>query len=175
MARPGVLPEGVSVTPLTTHRDPRGGLAELLRSNAIQGPQPVQWIVSESERNAFRGVHVHVQHWDYLFVLQGELLLGLHDMRPTSLTYRRSATVTLRGSDLRAVVIPPGVAHGFYYPERTLHLLGTSTYWDRRDDLACRWDAPELGIEWPCADPILSPRDRDAGGYAEMAAQLGRQ
>jgi len=120
-------------------------------------------------------VHVHVQHWDYLFVLQGELLLGLHDMRPTSLTYRRSATVTLRGSDLRAVVIPPGVAHGFYYPERTLHLLGTSTYWDRRDDLACRWDAPELGIEWPCADPILSPRDRDAGGYAEMAAQLGRQ
>jgi dTDP-4-dehydrorhamnose 3,5-epimerase len=166
------LPDGVRVRPLATHADNRGNLTELLRLAWHDSPPPVQWIASESERNVMRGVHVHIQHWDYLFLLQGEMLLGLHDMRLAASTYRRSATLRLRGSPSCAVLIPPGVAHGFYYPERSLHVLGTSTYWDTRDDLSCKWNCPELGMEWPCTDPLLSARDREAGNYAELAAQL---
>jgi dTDP-4-dehydrorhamnose 3,5-epimerase-like enzyme len=36
----------------------------------------------------------------------------------------------------------------------------------------CRWDAPELGFEWPCTSPILSAKDRNAGSYAELEAGL---
>ena len=61
-----------------------------------------------------------------------------------------------------AVVIPEGVAHGFYYPEPTVHLYGMTEEFDPADDLGCTWNDPALGLAWPCTAPILSARDAAA-------------
>jgi dTDP-4-dehydrorhamnose 3,5-epimerase-like enzyme len=43
---------------------------------------------------------------------------------------------------------------------------------DGSDDFGCHWRDPALSLRWPGDDPELSPRDRDAGSFAEMVALL---
>jgi dTDP-4-dehydrorhamnose 3,5-epimerase len=71
-----------------------------------------------------------------------------------------------------ALQIPPGVAHGFYSVDRTLHVGGSSHYWHPMDELGCRWDDPALGIDWPRLDPVLSVRDQNSGTMRELEAEL---
>ena len=122
---------------------------------------PVQWNVSRSRPGVLRGVHCHVRHADYLTVLDGTLVLGLHDLRAGSPTEGRSVLLSLTAAT-GAVVIPPGVAHGFWFPEPTAHLYAVTEEFDPSDELGCTWADPELGIDWPCTEPILSPRDAQA-------------
>lgn len=163
------LPAGVKLTSLKTHSDSRGDLTEIFRNEWQDSPEPVQWLVSRTEANALRGVHAHVRHWDYYCVVAGELIIGLHDLRPTAST-PRSLMLRLSAEQLQLAAVPTGVAHGLYSPGRSIFMVGTSEYYDPADDLGCRWDSPELAMDWPCAAPVLSIRDRDAGGYAEFRA-----
>lgn len=164
------VPAGVRVISLTTHPDNRGDLTEVFRREWIDSPAPIQWAVARSEANVLRGVHVHARHWDYYCVVSGELVVGLHDLRPGAAM--ATAMLFLSGQGLQLLAVPSGVAHGLYSSVPSTLLVGTSTYYDSADHRGCRWDAPELGLEWPCTDPILSAKDRDAGSYAELEAGL---
>ena len=53
-----------------------------------------------------------------------------------------SALVELAEDPLTALLIPHGVAHGFYFAEPSLHLYGVTKYWDVGDELACHWADP---------------------------------
>ena len=112
-----------------------------------------------SRSHALRGVHVHTTHDDYLVLLQGRLLLGLHDLRSDSPTSRSSALVELAPGAAQVAFVPHGVAHGFYFPEPSYHVYGVTHYWNPADELGCHWDDPELAIPWPRMAPRLSPRD----------------
>lgn len=162
------LPAGMQVRELSRHVDARGSFMELFRYEWELGCEARQWNVVDSRAGVLRGVHVHVTHWDYLTVVSGTLLLGLHDLRTDSETVGLSCFLRLEGDSPRAVSIPPGVCHGFYYPRAAVHIYAVSEYWNPADELGCRFDCPELGLDWPEAAPILSDRDRDASGYAAM-------
>ncbi len=166
------LPADVKLTQLKTHPDHRGELTEIFRNEWHDSPLPMQWTVCRNAANALRGVHVHTHHWDYLCAVGGELFVGLHDLRPEKGTARRSAMLRLDSDCLQMLLIPPGVAHGFYSPVESIILLGASEYFVPADDHRCRWDSPELCLAWPCTAPELSALDRDAGGYADMRAAL---
>jgi hypothetical protein len=62
-----------------------------------------------------------------------------------------------------------GGAHGFFFPDAALLVYGASHYWDPVDEISCRWDTEELGLDWPVGNPTLSERDTAAGGYAEFS------
>jgi dTDP-4-dehydrorhamnose 3,5-epimerase len=106
-------------------------------------------------------------------MVMGEMVLYLHDLRPASPTHRLSVLLRLQAEDLHLAVVPVGVAHGFYFPEPACLVYSVSDYFDGSDEFGCRWDAPELGVAWPCDAPVLSDRDRNAGSYAEMISALG--
>jgi dTDP-4-dehydrorhamnose 3,5-epimerase len=163
---------GVDLVPLQPFPDDRGTFVEFFREEWGVGPAPVQWNVVRSQANVLRGVHVHHAHHDFLTVATGTLLLGLYDLRPDSPTHGVSCFVTLSGDDPHAAAIPPGVCHGFYYPEPTVHIYGVTEYWSPDDELGCRYDAPELGLDWPTASPTLSAKDRDAVTFEQMRAQF---
>ncbi len=164
------LPQGVVVRDLAPKEDSRGVLAEIYREEWEQSFSAVQTNVVRSKANVLRGVHVHALHADHLVVAEGCMQLGLHDIRAGSPTHGASIILTLDGNLSQAVFIPPGVAHGFYFPVRSTHVYSVSHYWNMADEMGCRFDAPELGLSWPCAEPLLSPRDRDAGSYDQMVA-----
>ena len=163
-----VLPTGVSVLPLTPHADERGIFTELYRASWEPGVAPVQWNAVRSEANVLRGVHAHLRHTDYLTLALGRATIGLHDLRGGSPTEGLGTTVELHAGEPAALVIPVGVAHGFYFHEPSLHVYAVSHEFDPADELGCRWDDPTLGISWPCSTPLVSSRDRDLGSLSEL-------
>lgn len=156
----GRLPDGVVLRSLVTHRDRRGELTELFRSEWVADVAFNQWNIVRSDAGVMRGVHVHPRHSDYLHVVAGTLVLGLHDLRPADPARCTSCMVTLAAADMTTVFIPAGVCHGFWCPEPTTYLYGLSSGWAMSEEFGCRYDDAALGLDWnlPVA-PMLSPRD----------------
>jgi dTDP-4-dehydrorhamnose 3,5-epimerase len=166
------LPHGTRLRPLDAHADERGVFTELYRVEWEAGAEPVQWNAVWSEPGVIRGVHVHIRHEDYLTVPVGRASVGLRDLRNGSPTEGLTALVELGQDEPGALVIPRGVAHGFYFHEPTLHVYAVSEYWDPADELGCRWDDPELEIPWPVATGRASDRDRAAPPLADLLREL---
>jgi len=162
------LPDGVELHPLQPHADSRGVFTELFRDSWSLAVEPVQWNVVRSEANVLRGVHAHWQHADYLTVVAGRSAIGLHDLREGSKTEGLGTIVELDAEAPAGLLIPPGVAHGFYFRERSLHVYAVSHEWDPADELGCRWNDPDLEIAWPCSAPVISERDRELGPLSAL-------
>jgi dTDP-4-dehydrorhamnose 3,5-epimerase len=111
-----------------------------------------------------------VRHWDYLVVPEGNATIGLVDLRPGSATFRNTQTVRMQGDSMSLLTIPPGVAHGFHFGQSGVFLYGLSHYWDPvNDEFACRWDDPELGLDWQIEGrPSLSEKDASAGNFSDL-------
>jgi dTDP-4-dehydrorhamnose 3,5-epimerase len=169
------LPAGVEVRPLRDHPDGRGSLREVYRQSWSAEAAAVQWNLLRSDANVLRGVRAHALHVDHVTVVAGELVVGLHDARSLSPSFGRSALLRLEAGDPHLVVIPPGVCHGFYAPQGATHLIGLSVEWDGADEVGCAWDDPALNLAWPCEAPVLCDKDRRAGDYAALCAELARR
>lgn len=134
---------------------------------AAHGLQPhfVQGNVSSSRRGVLRGLHYQwpKPQGKYVTVLEGEVWDVAVDIRRNSPTFGRWAGVVLNAENRRHFWIPEGFAHGFVaLSERAVFsYLCTATY-DREADAAVRWDDPDLAIDWPVADPLLSIKDAAA-------------
>jgi dTDP-4-dehydrorhamnose 3,5-epimerase len=153
------LPFGIVLTHLKKLTDDRGSLMEIFRTEWGIGVEPVQWNFVKSAARVLRGVHLHLVHSDYLVLLEGLITIGLADLRKCSPTTGTSAIVQLDEYGYNAIMVPPGVAHGFYFPQPSYHVYGVSHTWDLADELGCRWNDPGLKLDWPCTSPILSERD----------------
>lgn len=81
-------------------------------------------------------------------------------MRRDSPTEGLRVLVDLRAVAPQAILIPPGVAHGFWFPEQTTCLFGVSHYWDVDDEKGCLYSDPELGLGWESLNqPVISAKD----------------
>ncbi len=90
------------------------------------------------------------------------------DLRPGSATYKRWVRVELDAENGRIMYLPPGFGHAFLSLEDGTELL----FWidepfDTALSRAIRYDDPELSIEYPIQNPILSEQDRQAKGLSE--------
>jgi len=166
------LPDGVHVSPLTLHSDPRGSLVEVFRESFAGAFHAVQWNLTSSAAGVLRGVHVHVVHSDYLIPIAGHVDVGLRDLRVGSPTEGATAFFELRADAPAALSVPPGVAHGFYFPEPAMHLYGVSHVWDTDDELGCLWSDPDLQIRWPFDEATISPRDAALPPLCELLGAL---
>lgn len=166
------LPAGVEVFDLTPHADDRGVFTELFRAEWSSATEPIQWNAVRSKAGVLRGVHVHPVHADYLTVPSGHMTMGLCDLRPGSDTHGLATTIELGEDHPRAITIPPGVAHGFYFVADSLHVYAVSHYWDLADELGCRWDDPGLGIPWKHETAHISQRDADLPPLSELVEAL---
>ena len=163
------LPLGVHRLDLDENPDIRGDLTELYRREWDTGLDPPQWNLARSKPGTLRGVHVHPMHDDYVVVLSGRLTIGLYDLRRGSPTVGCSALVALSGDDLGALLIPRGVGHGSVHHESTNLLVGVTHYWgDPLDELGCRWDDPDLGLDWPEQPTLITERDSTAPSLAGL-------
>jgi dTDP-4-dehydrorhamnose 3,5-epimerase len=161
------LPQGVEIIQLKTHNDARGSFTELLRLSWTDFA-PAQFNYVRSKKNVLRGVHVHITHRDYLIFSRGEALLGLKDLRHDSPTFMCGGLFPFSGENLQAILVPPGVAHGFYYLTEGEHIYLVDHYHNMADELGCRFDDPDLDLKWPNLQPLLSERDVNAGSLKDL-------
>jgi dTDP-4-dehydrorhamnose 3,5-epimerase len=66
----------------------------------------------------------------------------------------------LAADSFRMLYIPEGFAHGFYVLSQEADVLYkvTEEYAPELDQ-GIYWNDPEIGIQWPNPDPILSAKD----------------
>lgn len=112
----------------------------------------------------------------FVRVVRGSVVDILLDLRPASPAYRRHVAVRLDAGDGRALLVPPGVAHGFQtlVDATEIHYLMNEAY---RADLAdgVRFDDAAFGIRWPLPVAAIAERDRtyvdfDADAHAARHA-----
>jgi dTDP-4-dehydrorhamnose 3,5-epimerase len=141
--------------------DERGWLAELLRDSWVQPVRFCQVNLVHSRSGTLRGAHWHEEHHDLIAPVAGRLLVGLSDIRAGSPTAGRALLLELVDDPVAAVVIPPGVAHGFFSRRRSTALYAISRPYDGDDEYGAAFDDERLGIPWPVAraDVLLSARD----------------
>jgi dTDP-4-dehydrorhamnose 3,5-epimerase len=131
-------------------------------------PPFAQGNLSTSRAGTIRGMHFHQRQWDLWVPASGTLFAGVYDLRAGSPTEGAHDTVELDGSRPRALLIPPGVAHGYQaVTDATLLYLVTNEY-DGTDEQGFRYDDPSLGFAWPEPAGAVSDRDRSAPPVSDV-------
>ncbi len=123
----------------------------------------VQDNLSYSGRGTLRGLHFQNPHpqGKLVTVLAGEVFDVVVDVRVDSPTFGRWIGITLSAENRRQLYVPPGFAHGFCVTgESALFAYKCSDYYSPRDEVTLAWDDPDLGIDWPTREPVLSEKDR---------------
>jgi dTDP-4-dehydrorhamnose 3,5-epimerase len=95
------------------------------------------------------------------------------DLRKSSPTYGQWEAHVLDDIGHRQLFVPVGFAHGFCVlsPEADVAYLVSSSY-DPESEAGIAWNDPDLGIEWPIAEPLLSARDSNAPRLCDVSATL---
>ena len=131
----------------------------------------VQDNLSLSRHGTLRGLHFQNPNpqGKLLCVLQGEVFDVVVDLRRASPTFGRSLGFSLSGETKRQLYVPPGFAHGFQVLSATafFHYKCTEHY-APANEWTIRYDDPDLGIDWPLKDAILSAKDARAPRLREM-------
>lgn len=126
---------------------------------------------SRSARHVLRGLHYQIQHpqGKLVRVVAGSVLDVVVDIRRTSPTFGRWASVELSADSHRQLWVPPGFAHGFVVlSEFAEFLYKTTDYWYPEHERTIAWDDPDLAIAWPAGIvPALSAKDQQGVRLAD--------
>jgi dTDP-4-dehydrorhamnose 3,5-epimerase len=123
----------------------------------------VQDNLSLSVRGTLRGLHYQINHpQDKLVqVITGEVFDVVVDLRPDSDTFRQWTGVRLSSESKRQLFVPKGFAHGFCVLSEEVHFFyKCSDIYRAEDEGGVIWNDPDLGIQWPVKDPVISAKDQ---------------
>lgn len=124
----------------------------------------VQDNYSRSSRGVLRGLHYQKSpkaQGKLVRCLRGRIYDVAVDIRLGSPTYARWAGIELSDASDRMLYLPPGFAHGFLVLSEVAEVLYKCTEeYSPGDDRGILWNDPEVGIDWPLGEPILSSKDR---------------
>lgn len=106
------LTDGVVFRDALTHADERGTVVEMFDPRWDWHPDPLIFAYSFTMRpNVVKGWNLHEEHEDRYFVLQGEMMLVLYDVRPGSPTFGEICKIVLSEHRRRIVNVPKNVWH----------------------------------------------------------------
>jgi len=123
----------------------------------------VQDNVSKSKKNVLRGLHYQIQNPQDKLVhcVSGSILDVAVDIRKDSKTFGTYVMEELSEENHRQMFIPKGFAHGFLaVSESAVVAYKCSDYYNREGERSIRWNDPDIGIDWPVNDPVISAKDR---------------
>ncbi|MGM0588532.1 MAG: dTDP-4-dehydrorhamnose 3,5-epimerase [Bacteroidota bacterium] len=150
------------------HGDDRGFFLETYRKNLFQDhgidTEFVQDNCSYSHQGALRGLHYQIEQPQakLVMVLKGTVLDVAVDIRRNSPTFGEHVAFELSGENKHFLYIPVGFAHGFAVLEDdTYFQYKCSDYYNPQGERGIRWNDPQLGIDWPLENPILSGKDQN--------------
>jgi len=118
---------------------------------------------SYSSQNTLRGLHFQRSPGQAKLVrcTRGKIWDVAVDIRSGSPTLGQWFGVELSEENKKQFYIPVGFAHGFCVlsEEAEAQYKCSSVYNSETED-GIAWDDPDIGIQWPIANPILSERDK---------------
>lgn len=119
---------------------------------------------SHSVKHVLRGLHFQKPPFaqgKLVWVTRGEVFDVAIDLRKGSPTFGKWEAVILSEENKQLFWIPKGFAHGFtVLSERADLLYKVSDYYSSEHECGVIWNDPDIGIDWPVDNPILSNKDR---------------
>ncbi len=137
---------------------------------------------SRSSRGTLRGLHYQIEHAQGKLVraIRGEIYDVGVDLRRDSPTFGQWIGEYLTEENKRQLYVPPGFAHGFCVVSEIAEVTYKCTdLYHPEHERSLLWNDPQLGIDWPIADPILSTKDAagllfsEAEFYAKTPGKAG--
>lgn len=170
---PTELPEVLLVEP-DVHRDPRGFFLETWHADKYAAAGlPARFVQdnhSRSTRGTLRGLHAQLNRPQGKLVRAtlGEVFDVAVDIRQGSPSYGRHVGATLSADSFRQLWIPEGFAHGFCVISEVAEIEYKCTdVYDPTGDITIAWNDPDLDIDWPIEEPLLSQKDAAARPLAD--------
>jgi dTDP-4-dehydrorhamnose 3,5-epimerase len=171
--------DGVVLLGPEVHGDARGFMVETYRRDtwAEHGVDVefVQHNHSRSSKGTLRGLHFQTEPGQAKLVRcpRGKIFDVAVDLRTGSATYGQWEGYELDDEAHRQLFVPVGFGHGFAVLSDVADVayLLSSPY-DPATESGIAWDDPDVGVEWPVEDPLLSERDKSAPRLAEVAETL---
>ncbi len=136
----------------------------LFRQNGIK-ENFVQDNQSRSAKGVLRGLHYQIPpkgQAKLIRVLSGSIFDVAVDLRKSSSTFGKVASVVLSGESKKMLYIPEGFAHGFMaLEEGTEVLYKVSDFYSPEHERGIIWNDPDLEIKWPSVGipPLFSEKD----------------
>ncbi|WP_436758524.1 dTDP-4-dehydrorhamnose 3,5-epimerase family protein [Streptosporangium sp. V21-05] len=164
----------------TQYRDDRGLFtrtfdAALAAAHGLRPEAFVQDSQSRSRLGTIRALHGRGGRGEAKLVrcARGAVHDVLVDARPGSPTFGRQMSVILDDETFVHLYVPPGLLHGYQaLTDQADVCYRIDREHDPAEDLAVRYDDPDLGIRWPLPVTAISERDLAAGSWADLRARL---
>ncbi|MCP4723454.1 MAG: hypothetical protein GY863_00385 [bacterium] len=146
--------DGVEIVKRTTHSDDRGDLTEIYRTDehyhedmvnkyveyGNSKPEQINqvYIVKNPVRDTIRAFHKHEHLWDFFTIIHGRAKFILVDDRKDSPTYLNKMIIIADAANVKMIVVPPGVHHGWQslIDDTILLSIASHTYYREKPDEA---------------------------------------
>jgi dTDP-4-dehydrorhamnose 3,5-epimerase len=173
---------GVILIEARRFADARGFFLELYRASEFAShgiPTFVQDNCSHSLHGVLRGLHYQLSpkaQGKLVMAFSGRVFDVAVDIHQDSPTYKKWVGVELSADNGRMLYIPPGLAHGFcVLSEEADFVYKVTEEYAPELERGIIWNDPEIGIQWPIAEPIVSPRDAQLPPLEQMRRDLAER
>jgi len=130
---------------------------------------------SRSQKGVLRGLHFQKSKPQGKLVScsQGAVFDVVVDVDPLSATFGQYVGIELSEDNHRQFWVPPCYAHGFCVLTDTADVQYKCTdYYAPSDEGGVIWNDPDVAIDWPINEPLLSDKDAKLPSLKELANQL---
>jgi dTDP-4-dehydrorhamnose 3,5-epimerase len=171
--------EGLVLVEPDVFADSRGFFMETFRANLHSelgiDVSFVQDNHSRSQKGALRAFHFQLEPGQAKLVrcARGSVYDVAIDLRRDSPTYRQWEAFELNDENHHQLFVPIGFGHGFCVTSDVADFVyKVSSYYDPKTERGIAYDDPDIGVEWPVHEPLVSERDRSNPRLADIADEL---
>ncbi len=135
----------------------------------------VQSNFAHSRKGVLRGLHYQLgrPQAKLVQVLRGEVFDIAVGLRRGSPTFGRWEGITLSSANHRQLFVPEGFAHGYCVLSNDADFAYQCTdYYAPEEERGIRWDDPDIGIDWPEGERIVSAKDQALPFLRDMPGDL---
>jgi dTDP-4-dehydrorhamnose 3,5-epimerase len=119
---------------------------------------------SRSRYGVLRGLHYQDMRAPLAKLVRctvGRILDAAVDLRMSSPTFGKAFTIELTAENKTQLFVPIGFAHGFATLSDVCEVQYKQTdYYQPSCEAGITWNDPEVAIDWPIKNPVLSRRDQ---------------
>lgn len=160
---------GVKIIEPDKFEDYRGYYSEIFSERTMANLGIDMKVVQDNEafsakKGTVRGIHFQnypKAQAKLLRCLKGKIIDVAVDLRKNSSTYKQYVMVVLEENDCKYIYIPKGFGHCcISLVDNTVINYKVDELYDKSLDRAIRFDDPEIGIEWPISEFIVSEKDK---------------
>ena len=171
--------EGLVILKPKVHRDERGFFLETYRKELFQDLLPGTEFIQDNhamsvEVGVLRGLHFQhppAAQGKLVWVTRGSVFDVAVDLRKNSATYGKWFGLTLDAENFMRLFVPRGFAHGYITTSPdTEFMYKVDNYYSPEHDAGIAWNDPDLNINWPSPNPILSEKDRKQQSFQDFVS-----